>query len=193
MLKISLRHLILSATLCLATLVANAATDNALGQPKNGGYMILKRLPMQDVADANTNTDTSTLTVVDVVDAEPSLSTLANALKAADLNATLQGPGPFTIFAPNDAAFAKLSPNALADLLKPENKDKLVTLLTYHVVPSKIESQDIKTGQVTSNNGAPLDFKADANGVTINNAHILQRDIAASNGVIHVIDTVLVP
>ena len=180
-------------TLMLCVIATAQAENNPFDSLSKSGNMINRREPLQDLAAVDANTDTSTLTVVDVIAADPSLSILANALKAADLNATLQGAGPFTILAPNDAAFAKISPNALEDLMKPENKDKLVTLLTYHVLPEKIGSPAIRTMQAKSANGSTLNIKSDANGVTINNAHILQKDIKASNGVIHIIDTVLVP
>ena len=127
--------------------------------------------------------------------ANGSFKTLTAALKAADLTATLEGTGPFTIFAPNDQAFAALPQEALQELLKPENKALLVKILTYHVVPGKVTSTDLKSGAVKSVEGGSINVKVDpATGVSLNNdAKVVQPDIQASNGVIHVIDKVILP
>lgn len=132
--------------------------------------------------------------IVDTAVNAGSFTTLVTALKAAGLVDTLKGPGPFTVFAPNDAAFAKLPEGTVANLLKPENKAKLVAILTYHVVPGKIMSGDItgKKMDVKSVEGSNLAVDA-MSGVTVDNAKVLTADIGASNGVIHVIDTVLMP
>jgi uncharacterized surface protein with fasciclin (FAS1) repeats len=122
-----------------------------------------------------------------------SFKTLVAAVKAAGLVETLQGKGPFTVFAPTDAAFAKLPPGTVEDLLKPENKAKLVAILTYHVVPGKVMAADVKTMMAKTVNGKELDIKVDDGKVTVNNAKVIKTDVAASNGVIHVIDTVLIP
>jgi uncharacterized surface protein with fasciclin (FAS1) repeats len=120
--------------------------------------------------------------------------TLVAAVKAAGLVDTLKGPGPFTVFAPTDAAFAKLPPGTLDMLLKPENKAKLVSILTYHVVPGMVSSQDVvKLHSATTVAGGPIAIKTMNGAVMINNAHVIKADIRASNGVIHVIDTVLLP
>ncbi|MBE9209016.1 fasciclin domain-containing protein [Nostoc sp. LEGE 06077] len=132
-------------------------------------------------------------TVVALAEASSSFKTLTAALKAAGLIETLQGAGPFTIFAPTDAAFAKLPPDALNDLLKPENKEVLVKILTYHVVPGKVLSSDLKSGQVTSLQGDPISVKVDASGVVVNDGKVTQADIQGSNGVIHAIDNVILP
>jgi uncharacterized surface protein with fasciclin (FAS1) repeats len=123
-----------------------------------------------------------------------SFTTLAKALQAADLVDTLKGDGPFTVFAPNDAAFAKLPAGTLNDLLKPENKQKLRRILTYHVVPGRVSSSDVvklKTAKAVS--GDTIDISANGGTVRVDNARVIKTDIAASNGVIHVIDTVIVP
>lgn len=122
-----------------------------------------------------------------------SFNTLVAAVKAAGLVETLQGDGPFTIFAPTDAAFAKLPPGTVDNLLKPENKAKLAAVLTYHVVPGKIMASDVTTSQATTVNGQLLNIAVASGGVTINGARVLKTDVAASNGVIHVIDTVVLP
>ena len=115
-------------------------------------------------------------------------------MKAAGLVDTLKGPGPFTVFAPTDEAFAKLPEGALEDLLKPENKAKLQSVLTYHVVPGKVMSRDVmKLNSAKTAQGSSIKIKATDNGVMVNDAHVVKADIAASNGVIHVIDKVILP
>lgn len=119
--------------------------------------------------------------------------TLIAALDAADKTKILQEEGPYTVFAPNDEAFAKLPAGTLDDLLKPENKKKLGKILTYHVVKGKVMAADVKTMMAKTANGAELDIKVTGETVMVNNAKVLKTDIVASNGVIHVIDTVLMP
>ncbi|MDE3081188.1 MAG: fasciclin domain-containing protein, partial [Paracoccaceae bacterium] len=120
-------------------------------------------------------------------------TTLVAAVKAAGLVQTLEGKGPFTVFAPTNEAFAKLPKGTVESLLKPENKAKLVKILTYHVVPGKVMSTDLKDGMMakTVEGGALTIHTKPA--VTVNHAHVVKADIEASNGVIHVIDTVLLP
>jgi uncharacterized surface protein with fasciclin (FAS1) repeats len=131
--------------------------------------------------------------IVAVASSAGSFNTLVAAVKAAGLVETLQGPGPFTVFAPTDEAFAKLPKGTLEDLLKPENKAKLTALLTYHVVPGKVMAADVKTMKAKTVNGKELDVKAGSGGVKINRAKVVKTDIETSNGVIHVIDTVILP
>jgi uncharacterized surface protein with fasciclin (FAS1) repeats len=120
--------------------------------------------------------------------------TLATALEAAGLVDTLKGPGPFTVFAPTDEAFAKIPRETLADLLKPENKAKLAGVLTYHVVPGKVMAADVvKLRGAVSVNGQRLDIQVVEGAVTLDGAKVVKTDIAASNGVIHVIDAVVMP
>ncbi|MBO6575754.1 MAG: fasciclin domain-containing protein [Rhodothermales bacterium] len=127
--------------------------------------------------------------IVEVAVDAGQFNTLAAALTAAGLVDTLKGDGPFTVFAPTDEAFAKLPAGTVEDLLKPENKDKLVSILTYHVVPGKIMSGDLlSTTSAKTVNGASA-----AIGLRVGDANVVAADIAASNGVIHVIDTVLIP
>ena len=123
-----------------------------------------------------------------------SFNTLVTAVKAAGLVETLQGPGPFTVFAPTDEAFAKLPTGTVENLLKPENKSKLVAILTYHVVPGKVMSKDIagKKTMTKSVEGSEIDVDA-TSGVKVDNAKVVKADIEATNGVIHVIDTVIMP
>ena len=132
--------------------------------------------------------------IVDTAVSAGQFSTLVAAVKAAGLVDTLKGAGPFTVFAPTDAAFAKLPAGTVESLLKPENKAKLVSILTYHVIPGKVMAGDIagKKMDVASVQGGAI--KVDATtGVMINDANVIAADVAASNGVIHVIDTVIMP
>jgi uncharacterized surface protein with fasciclin (FAS1) repeats len=131
--------------------------------------------------------------IVAVATSTGSFSTLVAAVKATGLAETLQGPGPFTVFAPTDEAFAKLPQGTVEDLLKPENKEKLVAILTYHVVAGKVMAADVKTMEVATVNGKELEVKVADGVVTVNNAKVSKTDVAACNGVIHVIDTVLLP
>ena len=132
--------------------------------------------------------------IVDTAVSAGSLNTLVAAVKAAGLVDTLKGPGPFTVFAPTDEAFAKLPPGTVADLLKPENKDKLVAILTYHVVSGKVMAKDVvKLHSAKTVNGEQVTVKASMGSVMVDNANVVKTDIMCSNGVIHVIDTVLMP
>lgn len=131
--------------------------------------------------------------VVGVAVEAGSFNTLVAAVKAAGLVETLQGPGPFTVFAPTDEAFAKLPAGTVENLLKPENKDKLVAVLTYHVVPGKVMAAQVTTGKAATANGKSLNLVASAGGVTVDGARVVKADIPAKNGVIHVIDSVVLP
>jgi uncharacterized surface protein with fasciclin (FAS1) repeats len=132
--------------------------------------------------------------IVDTAASAGSFKTLVAAVKAADLVKTLKGKGPFTVFAPTDAAFAKLPKGTLESLLKPENKAKLQAILTYHVLPGKVASGDIagKKLSVATVQGSKLRVNA-TKGVMVDNAMVTKADIIASNGIIHVIDTVILP
>ena len=131
--------------------------------------------------------------IVAVAAGNGSFTTLVAAVKAAGLVETLQGPGPFTVFAPTDEAFAKLPKGTVENLLKPENKAKLVGIMTYHVVAGKVMAADVKTMRAKTVNGQKLDIKVADGEVTVDNAKVVKTDVAASNGVIHVIDTVVLP
>ncbi len=131
--------------------------------------------------------------IVDTAVAAGNFKTLAAALEAAGLIETLKGAGPFTVFAPSDDAFAKQAPGTVEEWLKPENKDKLVAVLTYHVVPGKVMAADVQTMKAATVSGKELDVvKTDA-GVTVDGANVVTTDIECSNGVIHVVDQVLMP
>ena len=132
--------------------------------------------------------------IVDTAASSDDFETLVAAVKAADLAETLKGEGPFTVFAPTDAAFAKLPEGTVDTLLEPGNKDKLISILTYHVVPGKVMSSDIagKALEAETVEGTPLPIDA-TEGVRVGGATVTTADIEASNGVIHVVDTVLMP
>jgi uncharacterized surface protein with fasciclin (FAS1) repeats len=132
--------------------------------------------------------------VIDVAVAADDFNTLAAALTAADLIDTLKGDGPFTVFAPTDAAFAKLPEGTVENLLKPENRDQLIAVLTYHVVPGKVTAADVvKLNNATTVNGDDVSIKVESGKVLINDATVVTTDIDASNGIIHVVDTVILP
>src|SRR5512144_2445982 len=132
--------------------------------------------------------------IVDTAVAAGSFMTLAKALTAADLVTTLKGPGPFTVFAPTDEAFAKLPAGTLENLLKPENKAMLVRVLTYHVVSGKVMAADVvKIGAAKAVSGDALHIRVTGSDVMVEKARVVKTDVAASNGVIHVIDHVLLP
>lgn len=132
--------------------------------------------------------------IVDTAVAAGQFNTLAAALEAAGLVDTLKGDGPFTVFAPTDAAFAKLPAGTVESLLKPENRDQLIAILTYHVVPGKVKAADVvKLSEAKTVNGQDVAITVADSGVQINDANVVKTDIGASNGVIHVIDTVIIP
>ena len=132
--------------------------------------------------------------IVDTAVSAGQFNTLAAALTAAGLVETLKSPGPFTVFAPTDEAFAKLPEGTVEDLLKPENKDKLIAILTYHVVPGEVGSAEVvKLTEAKTVNGEMVDIKVVDSKVMIDNATVIKPDVKAKNGVVHVIDTVLIP
>lgn len=132
--------------------------------------------------------------IVSLAIGNDNLSTLVTAVKAAGLVETLQGEGPFTVFAPTNEAFAALPEGTLESLLKPENKDKLVAILTYHVVAAKVLSTDLKDGQKAATvNGESVTVKLAEGKAMIDGATVVAADVLASNGVVHVIDQVILP
>jgi uncharacterized surface protein with fasciclin (FAS1) repeats len=137
------------------------------------------------------STPPAPVSIVDTAARTPSLSTLAKLINDAGLADTLRGAGPFTVFAPTNEAFAKLPAAQLAQLAA--NRDQLVAVLTYHVVPGKVMAADVKTGPAKTVQGANLALSRAGTFVTVEDALVTQADVAASNGVVHVIDTVLMP
>ena len=136
---------------------------------------------------------TENQTLLALAESSPNFKVLTAALKAAGLTDALQGQGNLTVFAPTDAAFAKLPQDAVRDLLKPENKEILLQLLTYHVVNGTVLSTDLRSGEVQSLEGGAISVTVNSNGVMVNEANVVQADIKASNGVIHAIDQVILP
>jgi len=136
----------------------------------------------------------TTASVLDTANAAGSFKTLVAAIKAAELEGTLNGPGPFTVFAPTDEAFAKLPAGTVDDLLKPANKAKLQSILTYHVVPGRVGSSEVvKLTSAKTVQGQELKVSASGGSVSVDNAKVVKTDIACTNGVIHVIDSVVLP
>lgn len=171
-----------------ATPQASVAIDSA-ANPSVGGVAMLP-----------------TRTIVENASAAPNLTTLVQAVKAADLAATLSGPGPFTVFAPSNDAFARLAPGTVENLLKPENKASLVKVLTYHVVPGRISAADLAqhiaagggTATLTTVEGEPLTVTMQGNIISLadvngNKSYVEVADVRQSNGVVHVVNGVLVP
>ena len=157
--------------------------------------MFMKRGILAAVAALGLTSPVMGADIVDTAVKAGQFNTLAAALKAADLVDTLKGPGPFTVFAPTDEAFRKLPAGTVENLLKPENKAQLVKVLTYHVVPGKVMSDYLagKKTEVKTVEGETLAIDATADGVMVDNAKVVSADVAADNGVIHVIDTVVMP
>lgn len=132
--------------------------------------------------------------IVDTAVGAGEFTTLAAALEAADLVSTLKGDGPFTVFAPTDAAFEKLPAGTVENLLKPENRQQLADILTYHVVPGKVMAADVVgLDEAKTVNGKMIDVEVEGDAVKVNEANVTATDVGASNGVIHVIDQVILP
>ena len=185
----------MSAALFLGACSSGSDTKNSAGAETTSPATTSAATMAPSVAPT---TAPSTQTVVGVAASNPEFSTLVAAVKAAGLADTLSGAGPVTVFAPTNAAFEKLPAGTVDSLLKPENKDKLAGILTYHVVPGKVMAADVKPGAVKTVNGASFTIGVQGNDVVItdaqgNTSKVVQTDIPASNGVIHVIDTVLLP
>lgn len=151
-----------------------------------------------EASPATESVATEPMTIVETAAGNPDFETLVAAVGAADLAETLSAEGPYTVFAPTDDAFAALPEGTVDSLLKPKNQDQLAGILTYHVVAGEIMAADVTSGEVETVNGATFEVTADGSGVTItdgqgNTANVIATDIDASNGVIHVIDAVLLP
>ncbi|WP_072721031.1 MULTISPECIES: fasciclin domain-containing protein [Planktothrix] len=150
------------------------------------------------VASENTGTDAALVsneseTVVQIASSNPSFSTFTKAVEAAGLTETLSGAGNYTVFAPTDEAFAALPAGTLEELMKPENKEKLAKILQYHILPNKVASAEIQPGEVATVEGDPVNLEVAEGKVKVNGAEVVQPDINASNGVIHVIKVVILP
>ncbi|MBM0741854.1 fasciclin domain-containing protein [Phormidium sp. CLA17] len=179
---LSLKTLAIASGVTLASVIFSSAITPSptLAGMQKGGMM-------------STPTAAKTNTIVDVASGNQSFSTLVTAVKAAGLVETLSGKGPFTVLAPTNEAFNAIPKATLESLLKPENKAKLQKVLTYHVVPGTVLAKDVKAGSVKTVQGSPVTVKVQGGKVMVNNANVTKTDIKASNGVIHVIDKVLLP
>lgn len=182
-------------TLSLAVLSLGALTISNASQAADMPMAAPMNMPMTKPApmSAPGSMMTSEKTIVQIASTNGSFKTLTAALKAAGLISTLSSPGPFTVFAPTDAAFAALPKGTVEKLLKPENKAMLVKILTYHVVSGEVLSTSLKSGNVKTVEGGSVRVKVSPRGVMVNNAKVVKADIRASNGVIHVIDKVIMP
>ncbi len=168
-----------------------------LGTAACGGEMAQEPPATSDSASADmaaASTEKPGSNILQTAAAAGSFSTLSAAIKAAGLEETLSGSGPFTVFAPTDDAFAKLPAGTVDNLLKPENKSKLVAVLTYHVVPGALPAKDVVSStKLKTVQGQELTVKVEGTTVTVDNAQVIKTDVQASNGVIHVIDSVVLP
>jgi uncharacterized surface protein with fasciclin (FAS1) repeats len=176
-----------AAALTLTLAACGGSTDETSSEPTT-----TVTEEMVDESGEMTDEPVGAGTVVDVAASTDGFSTLVAAVTAADLVDTLNSEGPFTVFAPTDDAFAALPPGVLDALLLPENKDVLTKILTYHVVPGLVLSSDIADGDVATVEGQTVVLST-ADGVTVNGATVIQADVLADNGVIHVIDAVILP
>jgi uncharacterized surface protein with fasciclin (FAS1) repeats len=149
--------------------------------------------PEAEASEESETAAASEESIVDVASAAGQFETLTAALTAAGLTEVLEGEGPYTVFAPTDEAFAALPEGTVEELLRPENRDKLVQVLTYHVVPGEVTSTQLSSGEVETVEGTPVTVTVDGEVVTVNDATVTQPDITASNGVIHVVDQVILP
>lgn len=187
-------HLIRSSFIVLAALGATSATAHAqCGSPCEGAKLV--SAPAKDMGDDKTSAAAKNApTIVETAVAAGDFDTLVAAVKAAGLVEALSAKGPFTVFAPNDAAFAKLPKETLESLLKPENKAKLASILTFHVVAESLPASKVVDAKyATTLTGQRIAIEAGKSGVTVNGAKVLKTDIMCSNGVIHVIDSVILP
>ena len=187
MVRLAFRSLVVAASLSLV------ACGGEAGAPAQDPTTAGKMAPADPGAPGAVSS-MSKSDIVDTANAAGSFKTLIAAIKAADLESTLRGPGPFTVFAPTDEAFAKLPAGTVESLIKPENKDKLKAILTYHVVSGNVGSAAaMKLSSAKTVNGKELKLDASSGSLHVGKATVTKADIQASNGVIHVIDTVLLP
>jgi uncharacterized surface protein with fasciclin (FAS1) repeats len=181
-----------------ALVLAACGSDSDDSTPATSAAAATTAAPAPTMAPATPTAAEATGTIVDVAAGNADFSTLVAAVKAAGLDTTLAGPGPFTVFAPTNEAFAALPAGTVDTLLKPENKQELAAILTYHVVPARVMAADVAPGTVTTVNGGDLTVSTDGGNVMLtdargNQATVVKTDILGSNGVIHVIDAVLLP
>ncbi len=181
-----------------ATIAVGAIAVLALGACSSSSDAATTPKTPTTTADSSMSTTPADKTIVEIAAGNPDFSTLVTAVGAAGLTETLSGPGPFTVFAPTNEAFAKLPAGTVETLLEPANKEQLAALLTYHVVPAVVMAKDVKPGTVETVNGATFTVAVEDGSVILtdaqgNKAKVITTDLVASNGVIHVIDAVLLP
>ena len=182
------------ATSSSATTVAPGAKPAATGKPVSSGKPVTTTQAKPAGKPVSDKTSTAAAgNIVELAASNKNFSKLVAAVKAAGLAEALSSPGPFTLFAPTDAAFAKLPAGTLEKLLKPANKAVLQKVLKYHVISGAVMAADVKSGKVESVEGSQLDIVASKGSVTVGGAKVLKADNVASNGVIHIIDKVLIP
>jgi uncharacterized surface protein with fasciclin (FAS1) repeats len=182
---------ILPASLALAQ---SSAPSGEIKLSAAAQKILCERFPLNSPIASETSASTdASKNIVEIASENGSFKTLTAALKAADLVSVLEGSGPFTVFAPTDEAFAALPAGTVETLLKPENKSKLVKVLTYHVLPQKAVSSGLKSAEVATVEGSDVKVTVADGGVTVNDAKVVKADIMAKNGVIHVIDKVILP
>lgn len=172
-----------AVSIATASILANTPTYAESLSTKNSGTV---------VSQTQQGTE-ATKTIVEIAASDSNFQTLVAAVKAAGLVETLSSDGPFTIFAPTNEAFAALPKGTLDKLLKPENKEALQKILTYHVVSGAVKSTDLKSGDVDTVQGSSVNVKVKDDGISVNKSKVIKADIKGSNGIIHVIDTVLLP
>ncbi|MGL5195579.1 MAG: fasciclin domain-containing protein [Chroococcales cyanobacterium] len=185
----------------LAIFLSVAGTSLLMGLPVVAGVNTAAEngVPSDEaIAESVTETAETTIamshqTIAEIAAGSDSFTTLTTALEVAGLTDTLSSEGPFTVFAPTDEAFAALPEGTLEQLLQPENRELLVQILTYHVVEGSVMSGDLSTSEVPSIEGSAINVTVADEGVMVNSANVVQADIEASNGVIHVIDRVILP
>ncbi len=176
----------------LSVASSTAFAGSSCSSSNGGGYGA--DAETHSAAKAEKKSEKKATDIVDIAAGNEDFSTLVAAVKAAGLVETLKGEGPFTVFAPTNEAFKKLPAGTVEDLLKPENKEKLTSILTYHVVSGKVKAADVvKLTSAKTVNGKEVKIKVDGDKVQIDGANVVKTDIKASNGVIHVIDAVLLP
>lgn len=182
----------LAAAAAITVAACGGSTEETAATPAATESAAVAESAMPEEAPAEETAAPALGTVVDVASGTEGFSTLVSALTAGELVDTLNGAGPFTVFAPTDDAFAALPAGVLDALLLPENKGTLVQILTYHVVPGTVLAADIADGEVATVEGQNVTLST-ADGVTVNGAKVIQADVMADNGVIHVIDAVILP
>lgn len=177
---------VVAATALTLAACSSSTDETSTETPAEVSETVVEEMPAEEAPAESAGT------IVDIASTTEGFGTLVTAVGAAGLVETLNGEGPFTVFAPTDEAFAALPPGLLDALLLPENKDTLVKILTYHVVPGAVMAADVTDGDVATVEGQTVALST-ANGVTVNGANVIQADVVASNGVIHAIDAVILP